>query len=972
MATPTTASITPNSKWALSHDELQLSLLRMTGLQLRNTPGYAYIWLPTPHKVPVLSLPREAIASLLSTCLQRQAFPGDVVAGPDLLYWTNALLLAGSLVLNQHYLPTVTVTGNKTYEARWQPIYLDKQAQQLTQLTAAMPEVVRAFSFDNTTPPGPPAKQVLSTTLEHLLDYMVRSSQTILGPTNANETNLHQHWVDALGATDNHLNGTVKELDLWQTQLHNWQRPLSLSIAAPYRLCMRLEEPHKSHSADDAWYLRFFIQARYDPSLIIAAADIWASDALATSGALARLPLPRLREYLLVALVQAARLSPVIESGLQKGKPAGAMLNTSDVYAFLTQEAPKLEAAGFGLMLPAWWVGKKRPRLQARAKVKTPPMQANGHLSLTSIVSVDWDIILGDKSVSLDELQALAQLKVPLLQVRGEWVELRPEDIAAAKKLWQQAQNQLSARQFINMALAGEAVGGLDIIGYDTDGWLEGVLARLQQRINLDEYPLPSGFRGVLRPYQERGYNWLQFIRRIGMGACLADDMGLGKTVQTLTSILRDWELGERKPVLLVCPTSVLGNWQKEVERFTPNLAMLLHHGSDRLKGRAFAQQAEEHALVLTSYNLLQRDSKELAKIEWAGIVLDEAQNIKNPQTKQARAARSLRATYKIALTGTPVENHVGDLWSIMDFLNPGLLGSAAEYRRRYFNPIQNDSCQEAAQRLKQLTNPFILRRLKTDTSIIADLPEKIETKEYCTLTTEQASLYQAITTKLLTAADQMEGMQRKGIVLAALTELKQVCNHPALLLADGSELTNRSGKLTRLIELLEEVQSINERSLIFTQFAQMGELLKIHLQDTFGREVLFLHGGIRRQQRDEMIERFQGQQKGPTLFILSLKAGGTGLNLTQASHVFHFDRWWNPAVENQATDRAYRIGQKKNVQVHKFICHGTLEERIDEMITRKQAMADQVVSTGEHWLSELSTAQLRDLISLDADAVAD
>ena len=416
----------------------------------------------------------------------------------------------------------------------------------------------------------------------------------------------------------------------------------------------------------------------------------------------------------------------------------------------------------------------------------------------------------------------------------------------------------------------------------------------------------------------------------------------------------------------------MVGNWKKEAERFTPELPVLIHHGGQRARGEAFTKKVKEHALVLSSYALLHRDREIFQKVDWGGIVLDEAQNIKNPETKQAQAARALPADYRIALTGTPVENHVGDLWSILEFLNPGFLGNQTEFRRRFFVPIQANRDLEAAERLKRLTGPFVLRRLKTDRTIIADLPDKLEMKVFCNLTREQASLYQAVVDEAGKAIDEAEGIQRKGMILATLMKLKQVCNHPAQFLKDNSPIPGRSGKLARLTEMLEEALQANDRALVFTQFTEMGEPVQRHLQDEFGREVLFLHGGTPAKQRTRMVERFQNDPNGPQVFLLSLKAGGTGLNLTAAHHVFHFDRWWNPAVENQATDRAFRIGQTRNVQVHKFLCVGTLEEKIDEMIERKKEVAARVVGTGEGWLTELSNAQLKDLFALRQEAIGD
>jgi SNF2 family DNA or RNA helicase len=522
------------------------------------------------------------------------------------------------------------------------------------------------------------------------------------------------------------------------------------------------------------------------------------------------------------------------------------------------------------------------------------------------------------------------------------------------------------------MALGGgKGPGGLPFGGVRATGWVSEFLAQLEGKEPFTELPPPGEFHGTLRPYQVRGYSWLAFLRRWGLGACLADDMGLGKTIQTLALLQREWHTDPR-PCLLICPTSVVANWKKEAERFTPELPVLIHHGGQRARGNAFVKLVEKQALVVSSYSLLFRDRELFEKVEWAGVILDEAQNIKNPQTKQAQAARALPATYRIALTGTPVENHVGDLWSILEFLNPGWLGTQGDFRKRFFVPIQAQQDVEAANRLKRLTGPFILRRVKTDKSIIADLPDKLEMKVYSNLTREQATLYAAVVNDLEEQLRSAEGIQRKGIILATLVKLKQVCNHPLNLLGDNSLIPGRSGKLARLTEMLEEMLDIGEKALVFTQFKEMGDILKRHLQETFGREVLFLHGGVPREQRVRMVDRFQNEENGPSIFVLSLKAGGTGLNLTAATHVFHFDRWWNPAVEDQATDRAFRIGQTRGVQVHKFVCVGTVEEKIDDMIERKQKVAATVVSAGEDWLTEMNNDQLRDLFALRQDAIGE
>jgi SNF2 family DNA or RNA helicase len=675
------------------------------------------------------------------------------------------------------------------------------------------------------------------------------------------------------------------------------------------------------------------------------------------------------REYLLSALGQAAKISPQVERSLKTAAPGGYELDAAGAHEFLQEQALALEQASFGVMLPAWWTRKgTKLKLTARAVVESPKFQGGGRLSLEEIVKFDWEVALGDERLSLAELEMLARLKSPLVRVRGQWVELSAEEIQAALDFWKRgASGRARVRGLVQMALGANAAtpGGIAFAGVAATGWVGDLLAQLEVGTGFAETPVPDSFAGTLRPYQVRGYSWLSFLRRWGLGACLADDMGLGKTPQTLALIQQDWETNGRRPTLVVCPMSVVGNWQKEAARFTPGLSVLVHHGLTRAKGKAFRKAAERSALVLSSYALLHRDFEFLKEVEWSGVVLNEAQNIKNPQTKQTQAARALTSLYRVALTGTPVENNVGDLWSLMEFLNPGLLGTLTQFKRNSFLPIQASGDKEVARRLKRLTGPFILRRLKTDKAIISDLPEKLEMKVFCTLTKEQASLYAAVVRDASEALEETDGIQRKGVVLATLSKLKQVCNHPAQFLGDNSAIPGRSGKLARLPEMLEEVLATGERALVFTQFAEMGAIIRRHLQETFGREVLFLHGAVPKRQRDLMVSRFQSEDGGPHVFLLSLKAGGTGLNLTAANHVFHFDRWWNPAVENQATDRAFRIGQRKDVQVHKFLCVGTLEEKIDEMIRHKQELAERIVGVGEGWLIELSTSALKEIFAL-------
>jgi SNF2 family DNA or RNA helicase len=563
------------------------------------------------------------------------------------------------------------------------------------------------------------------------------------------------------------------------------------------------------------------------------------------------------------------------------------------------------------------------------------------------------------------------------VQVRGRWVLLQPDQVEAAIAFWekQRARAELSWREALGLALGAQTeVDGLAVSEVELDGWLADLVKTLQDHSALETLPTPQGFVGQLRPYQVRGFSWLSFLRRWRFGACLADDMGLGKTIQAIALLLHEREANpELAPALLICPTSLVGNWQREVGRFAPGLPVMIHHGIGRAEGSDFVQRSLHNALVISTYGLARRDIDDLTRVRWSHIILDEAQNIKNPLTKQARAIRRLIGDHRVALTGTPVENRLAELWSIMSFLNPGYLGGLDSFRRTFALPIERYQDQDSSQRLRTLVHPFILRRLKTDPQVIQDLPEKFEYKVYCNLTREQTTLYEAIVGDALArlqSVDPAQAMERRGMVLAMLTRLKQVCNHPVLYLADGSETAARSGKLNRLSEMLEEVLAVGDRALIFTQYAQMGFLLQHHLQQVFGQEVLFLHGGTPQKQRDRMLLRFQEEEHAPSIFVLSLKAGGTGLNLMRANHVFHYDRWWNPAVENQATDRAYRIGQTRDVQVHKFICAGTLEERVDALIESKRALAESVIGAGEDWLTELTTDDLRDLVALRGEAL--
>lgn len=930
--------------------------------------------------------PEESI-DLLCSCIDRNTLAAGIVPGNDLGYWAEALRFAGGIVARQRYLPGLKLLEDGSYRAVWEPVYAGSDHGSLVALAGRMPPSARAISEPSETePPRTSAIDALSGFLEAAVDHIVGSDAGLHMPVSLSRRmmnrvpgSVHDAWLRALQSPGSgELDWDPAELARLSKEVLAWKAPVA-SAASPLRLCFRLEDPQPcgatpagaERSTDDAWRVRYLLQDCRDPSLIIPLEEVW------DSGRRARTSLARNdandRACALASLGRAAGICSRIASSLESPAPAGYTTGVDGAHEFLTRTAPALEESGFGVMLPAWWTRRgARARLSKRAQVNPGALKAAGMLSLDTLVEFDWRIALGEEELTLAELQTLAELKTPLVRVRGQWIEANAEEIRHALEFMKSGGSGKAAiRDIIRNALgAGDEAGGLGCGGVDASGWIGDLLCRLESDASIEEIATPPGFSGTLRPYQMRGYSWLAFLRRWGLGACLADDMGLGKTVQALALIQRDREHGSRAPVLIVCPTSVVANWQREAARFTPRLPAMIHHGVGRSRGDAFVRQAKKHAIVLSSYGLLHRDLALLREVSWEGVILDEAQNVKNPETRGSRAARSLTAGYRIALTGTPVENHVGDLWAIMEFLNPGFLGDRAGFKRRFFIPIQAERDEEAARRLRRITRPFILRRLKTDKTVIDDLPKKMEMKVFCTLTKEQASLYAAVLKDGENAMDEAEGIRRKGLILAMLSKLKQVCNHPAHFLGDNSRIEGRSGKLRRLMEMLEEIVEVGDRALVFSQFAEMGDLLRRHIQEVFGREVLFLHGGVPRNRRDRMIERFQDDPDGPPVFVLSLKAGGTGINLTRASHVFHFDRWWNPAVETQATDRAFRIGQTRNVQVHKFVCAGTMEEKIDEMIERKKGVADAVVGAGEAWLTELSNKELKGIFALRKDAL--
>ena len=873
------------------------------------------------------------------------------------------------------------------YFASWRPRYSFETGAYRKVLHSAMPPVFRAQLLDGELI-GRPSGEVLDGAIGALVDAYVLDAFAgphglhgeSLAPSGGRRTGkgeLVRQWLNALTSlSSNQVEAEGLDraaVDAFAERIDGWQSVnLEEKHDGPVRICLRLVPPETEEEVE-LWKVELLLQSAADPSLVATAAEVWQR-----TGAARLLKAAGIdpRTELLAGLGRAGRIFPSLRPALRTSAPTEVPLTLDQAYDFLRHTAPSLTRLGFGVMLPAWWsTGRSEVRLRLST---TEPVEQPGRVDTESkfgfrqLVQYEWQASIGEQRLTTEEFQALAEAKTGLVQLRGQWVEVDQARLAAGlKALGGAATGTMRASEVLKTALFGLDDDEHSLVEIDAAGWLGELLDGAVEQ-SCEPVSAPAGMTATLRPYQERGVGWLAFMDRLGLGSVLADDMGLGKTIEVLALLALAQEEGtDSGPTLLICPMSLAANWQREAARFAPKLTVHVHHGAERLTGEEFQKVAAESDLIVTTYALALRDQKLLRQVDWHRVVIDEAQAIKNAGTKQARAVRSFSAPHRIALTGTPVENRLADLWSVLEFANPGLLGSAERFKERFAKPIERDGDQDAVQRLRRATGAFILRRVKTDASIISDLPEKVEMKVICNLTKEQASLYQATVDDSLRQIELNEGIARHGLVLAMLTKLKQICNHPAHFLKDGSKLAGRSGKLARVEELCEEILDQGEKALLFTQYTEFGTLLQGHLATRFGREVAFLHGGVTKKGRDAMVLRFE-QPEGPSLFVLSLKAGGVGLNLTAANHVIHVDRWWNPAVENQATDRAFRIGQRKNVQVRKLMCAGTLEERIDQVIEEKQELAARIVGSGEAWLTELSVAELRNVISLSADAVVE
>ena len=918
---------------------------------------------------------------LVSHDLHHSGNSGTVRIGHDLRFWRRLATALEGVVRRHEYLPAIfpkeagegrARKGRKNapaveFEAGWE--LADDAAESIVDpFGHAMPGICRALWSESPNKAGagfvlhqPQAlvRHFLAVELERLVRRTrfpwtalnsVEGSFVTLALPQQNQRQRVSHPVP------------IEESD-WM-QWRRWRDRIQRSAQdADERVCFRLADANGE--SPDAWRLEWLLSSRRDPSLLVPLTDFWG--ARKGTGR----PSPRSVREILLQLGQAARIYGTLWEGLSSGAPSGVDLDRDSALEFLRIHAPVLQSAGFRVIVPAWWTATGQRRLRLRLAPRGLPRsesagaESSGMLGFDTLIDFQAQVVLDGKPLSKEEWERVVAAKEGLVRLRGEWMELRSEEVARLEEYWKAG----DGLRDMTVADLVRAQAGSDSLEIDPASEFGHMLATLQGTGALEMLEQPAGFVGALRGYQLRGYSWLAYLERLGFGACLADDMGLGKTVQVIAAILQDKNCNpEAGPTLLVAPTSVLGNWLRETRRFAPALSACIHHGPQRPRTKeALEETIRGKDLVIASFGVARQDAACLKQIAWHRLVLDESQNIKNPNAAVTKAVRAVQAPRRLALTGTPVENRLMDLWSLFSVLNPGYLGSMTAFRKDFERPIMRNQDGAATQHLRGMVRPFILRRMKTDKSIIRDLPDKVEQNSYCNLTSEQATLYEAVLRDLEAKLADAEGIGRQGLLLSTLMRLKQICNHPAQFLQDASEFSaSRSHKLARVCEMLDEIEAEGESALVFTQFAEIGKPLEALFRTRYAGAVYYLHGGTPRARREHMVEEFQNPDSERAIFVLSLRAGGTGITLTRANHVIHFDRWWNPAVENQATDRAYRIGQEKTVFVHKMVTMGTLEERIDEMIEAKKKLAEDIVGSDESWLANLDNEAFRNLVALD------
>lgn len=855
------------------------------------------------------------------------------------IFFSAAAAIAGSLALNYSYFPRVIMGEGEdnSFRIEYWPLGGEEKIEKALQYLASIyPSELVVRSRDGALlPPEEGAKTVLALFLTELVHS---------GFKNTSDSKVEKAFFQGATYSPQHF-------DEQQTarNIQDWLAPLQLTAGDLAIVLKILPAPEQRAE----FLLEVEVEDRKKSSPPVPVKKLWAPEEKVWGQ-----PVEMLQGEVARQLSLAADHLPRLKEILaQKGeKPLGVGLE--EMGEFLTGARGILEIMGVRIILPRELQKLVRPRAALTA---TSPGKINSLLDMERALHFSWEIALGDEKITRDEFKKLAGQASGLVRYRDSYFFITPGEARSLLEKIDRPAPQPGRMEILQGVLTGEIQGNLFLPPEE----LEGII---REMTGVRAVPLPRNLKGNLRPYQKRGYQWLLNNVKNGFGVCLADDMGLGKTIQAITVILQRQQEGAlQKAVLVIAPTSLLGNWDKEIEKFAPDLRARIYHG----QGRRLAIKGTD--VILTTYQIVQREAQKFKSKDWDLIILDEAQNIKNPQSKRARAIKSLQGEGRMVLTGTPVENRLDELWSIMDFLNPGLLGKRESFRKRFALPIEKYRDKKRLQKLKMAIDPFVLRREKTDRKVISDLPSRIVRNEYCYLTPEQGALYQEIVDQTWEKVENSAGMERRGMIFKLLTALKQVCNHPVQYNKRGQVESRASGKAARTMELLKEIRDRDEKALIFTQYREMGKYLQTLIQEELQEEALFFHGGLQPRKREEMVDIFQEGKKGDNgIMVVSLRAGGTGMNLTRATHVIHYDLWWNPAVENQATDRTHRIGQKKNVLVKRFITLGTLEEKIEELLQQKKELVDLTVSSGEKWISELSNRELQELVQLGDEAVAE